>query len=97
MDNLNLATTIDQHFTAANADPSPTSSDDNPNMLQRTRAAANDATPDPRYWTAYDRFMIERQARALRRQYVYGLVAKARRRLREIIAGAPLKEGGPHR
>ena len=37
---------------------------------------ANDV-PDRSYWTAYDHFMVEREARAMRRAYVWELLAKA--------------------
>jgi hypothetical protein len=43
------------------------------------RDAADD--PDPSYWTAYDHFMVEREARALRRAYTWGLLARAWRAL----------------
>ncbi len=33
--------------------------------------------PDQSYWTAYDHFMVEREARTARRAYVWALVAKA--------------------
>ena len=36
-----------------------------------------DDVPDQKYWTAYDHFMIERQARAMRRDMVLALFAKA--------------------
>src|SRR6266498_2114309 len=38
---------------------------------------ANDETPDSRYWTTYDRYNIERQARVIRREFVYGLITNA--------------------
>jgi hypothetical protein len=37
---------------------------------------ANDV-PDRSYWTAYDHFMVEREARAMRRTYAWALLAKA--------------------
>ena len=33
--------------------------------------------PDRSYWTAYDHFMVEREARAQRRAYVWALLARA--------------------
>jgi hypothetical protein len=44
----------------------------------RERAASSDAeeTPDSRYWLDYDYFMIEREARAVRREYVYALLER---------------------
>ena len=35
------------------------------------------AVPDQSYWTAYDHYMVEREARAMRRAYVGMLFAKA--------------------
>jgi hypothetical protein len=35
-----------------------------------------DDVPDQSYWTAYDHFMIEREARAMRRDVVAALFAK---------------------
>ena len=35
-----------------------------------------DDVPDQRYWTAYDHFMVEREARAMRRDFVAALFAK---------------------
>jgi len=32
--------------------------------------------PDQRYWTAYDHFMVEREARAMRRDFVSALIAR---------------------
>jgi hypothetical protein len=53
----------------------------------RTRPGAHYATsgdappgfdrPDPKYWTAYDHFMLEREARKMRNAYTYALVASA--------------------
>ena len=40
---------------------------------------AGDASdlPDNSYWTAYDHYMVEREARAMRRAHVWALLAKA--------------------
>ena len=47
-------------------------------MLRRGIDAGIDAVdrPDKRYWTAYDHFMVEREARAMRTAYVGALCAK---------------------
>ena len=46
--------------------------------------------PDPVYWTAYDYYMIEREARALRREHLYTMIATHGTRLWLFIAnGAP--------
>ena len=42
--------------------------------------------PDSAYWTAYDHYMIEREARAHRRAYVYSKVTTLVRRLRQTIS-----------
>jgi len=69
-----------------------------PGLLHRTPTVANDEAPDSRYWTTYDRYIIERQARAIRREFVYGLITNAWRRLRErLTASSPVSAGGPHR
>ena len=41
---------------------------------------------DSAYWTAYDHYMIEREARAYRRAYVYSKVTTLVRRLRQSIS-----------
>ena len=72
--------------------------DPSPELLQCKPTVADDEAPDSRYWTTYDHYIIERQARALRREFVYGLITKAWRRLRErLTASSPVTAGGPHR
>jgi hypothetical protein len=66
--------------------PARNATHDNVHLLQRTQALVNDQPADARYWTAYDRFMLEREARAIRRAYLGGLIAGAWRRLRERVA-----------
>lgn len=41
--------------------------------------------PASSYWTAYDHYMIEREARAYRRAYAYSMVASFVRHLRPAI------------
>ena len=41
--------------------------------------------PASAYWTAYDHYMIEREARACRRAYVRSMVATFARRLQHSI------------
>ena len=43
-------------------------------LLQRGNASVE--TPDRSYWTAYDHFMIEREAREMRRAHLQALFAK---------------------
>jgi hypothetical protein len=47
-------------------------------------ADANDVA-DQSYWTAYDHYMIEREARAMRRIYVWAMLAKAWAALRPWV------------
>jgi hypothetical protein len=46
----------------------------------------NNQPADSRYWTAYDLFMLEREARALRRAYLSALFARAGRGLFEGLS-----------
>ena len=48
---------------------------------------------DPSYWTAYDRYMIERDARELRRAYMWSLIARGFNALRARVAGARRDDG----
>ncbi len=52
-------------------------------LEQRTTTASG--LPASAYWTAYDHYMIEREARAYRRAYVRSMVATFARRLRQSI------------
>lgn len=51
----------------------------------------NEDLPDRSYWTAYDHFMVEREARALRRRYVRVMIGRhvlrIARRVRKAVAG----------
>jgi hypothetical protein len=54
-----------------------------------------DEAPDPRYWTAYDIHMIERDARAMRRAQVYSMLAALWGRLRRrtfVVGGSAQTE-----
>ena len=57
-------------------------------MLRRGIDAGIDTVdrPDRRYWTAYDHFMVEREARAMRSAYVGALCAKGVAALRKWLA-----------
>lgn len=52
-----------------------------PDLLQCTQHDTGDDVPDRRYWTAYDYFVAEREARGKRREYVYRLIVDAWRRM----------------
>ena len=67
-----------------------------PSLERHAHARTAEAErPDPSYWTAYDHFMIEREARALRRAYTLSLITRAWRAVRARIAGA--RRGDGHR
>src|SRR2546423_14104618 len=53
-----------------------------PELLHRPPTVANDEAPDLRYWTTYDRYIVERQAAALLRRLGY---------TRSTSAGRPLR------
>lgn len=54
----------------ATRDPSPSAS-----LLHSARAKGD--SPDPNYWTAYDHYMLEREAHAMRRVYAWTMLANA--------------------
>jgi hypothetical protein len=45
-----------------------------------------DDAPDRKFWTAYDHFMIEREASAMRREYTYALLRSWWQRLRGLAS-----------
>ena len=57
-------------------------------MLRRGIDAAVDGSdrPDQRYWTAYDYFMVEREARAVRAAHIGAMCAKGVAALRKWFA-----------
>ncbi len=83
---LNLARTVEQLSPWPMQHSPRNETHHSPDLLQCTQREADDEAPDRRFWTAYDHFMAEREARAKRREYVYRLMAKAWRRL---IEGLP--------
>jgi hypothetical protein len=83
---LNLVATVEQLGPRLGPRPASNQTHHSADLLQRTQVSSNDQTPDARYWTEYDHFMLEREARARRREYVYGLIAKAWRRGVERLA-----------
>jgi hypothetical protein len=98
IDTLNLAPTLKQLSLWSDRQRAPEMTHDSPELLQCTPTVANDEVADSRYWTTYDHYMIEREARALRREYVYRTIANGWRRLRErLTASSPVSAGGPHR
>ena len=68
---LNLGPTVKQLSLWSERQSAPDMTHDSPELLQCTPPVANDEVADSRYWTTYDHYMIEREARALRREYVY--------------------------
>jgi len=61
------------------------SSSDYTAIPQENPSPTTSGLPASAYWTAYDHYMIEREARACRRAYVWSLVATLARRLRQSI------------
>ena len=55
--------------------------------LRSTPAATSSERPDKSYWTAYDHFMAEREARAMRAAYTYAMFARLWRAIRARVAG----------
>lgn len=57
-------------------------------MLRRGIDAAVDGSdrPDQRYWTAYDYFMVEREARAVRAAHIGAMFEKGVAALRKWLA-----------
>ena len=53
-----------------------------------TLVYSNDEAPDRRYWTAYDHFKVEQEARAMRRAYVYAAIQKGWTRAAKRVATA---------
>jgi hypothetical protein len=45
----------------------------------------NDEAPDPSFWTPYDYFILEREARAARRALILSIVVNWGRRLRGAL------------
>jgi len=64
-----------------------------PSLERHAAARTAGDRADPSYWTAYDHFMLEREARALRRAYLRSLIAHAWHSLRARIAGARHDDG----
>jgi hypothetical protein len=48
----------------------------------------SDQTPDRRFWTAYDYFKVEQEARAMRRAEIYALAGRIARRVKTVLANA---------
>jgi len=51
--------------------------------------------PDKSYWTAYDHFMVEREARAMRTAYAIAWLGSLWRAIRARVAGT--RPAGTHR
>ena len=83
---LNLARTVEQLAPWSAQRLTPSETDHNADLLQRTQQSEDaENRPDVRYWTAYDHFMVEREARAARNAYLYGLIAQGCRSLIERL------------
>ena len=86
IDRLNLAATVEQIVLWSGPRAVRSETHHNADLLQCTQPDANDEAPDSRYWTTYDHFMLEREARAQQREYIYGLIARGWRRLGALLA-----------
>ena len=64
-------------------------------MATSTSRSSKSDAPDPSYWTAYDHFMIEREARAMRRAYTWAALARSGRWLAHRFAA--IGAAGPSR
>ncbi len=82
---LNLAGTIEQLGPWPMPHSLRNETHHNVDLLQCTRGQDTEDRPDVRYWTAYDHFMVEREARAAQYAYFYGLIVKAWRSLVERL------------
>ncbi len=83
---LNLAGTTEQPASWLAPRPLRSETHHNVDLLQCTQHGKDaEDRPDVRYWIAYDHFMVEREARAARNAYFYGLIAKAWRSLVERL------------
>ena len=82
---------------APSLDPARNPTHDNVYLLQRTQTLIDGQAADPQYWTAYDRFMLEREARAIRRAYLGSLIAGVWNRVRERFAAQRIGAGATPR
>ncbi len=73
--------------------PARNTTDHNVGLLQRTHALIEDRVAAAQYGTAYDYFMLEREARGIRRAYFGGLIAGAWKRVREGFATPSVAAG----
>ena len=56
-----------------------------------------DQTPDRRFWTTYDYFKVEQEARAMRREQVYALARQIARRVKTALANAGAQPAKPRK
>ena len=66
-----------------------------PSVDSRAVHTASAEQPDRSYWTAYDHFMVEREARAMRRAYTWSLLVRGWHGLARAFAG--VRRAGGHR
>lgn len=59
-------------------------------------AVEEDDRPDQSYWTAYDHFMVEREARVMRAAYAWSLVAHGWQVLRRRFAPSAADQRAVH-
>ena len=64
-----------------------------PSVDSRAAQTASAEQPDRSYWTDYDHYMIEREARAMRRAYTWSLLVRGWHGLARAFAGARRADG----
>ena len=64
-----------------------------PSVDSRAVHTASAEQPDRSYWTAYDHFMVEREARAMRRAYTWSLLVRGWHSLARAFAGVRQRDG----
>jgi hypothetical protein len=84
---FNLAVIVEQLAPRQSPDSGRIKAHHKPDLLHRTRGDETEL-PDPGYWIAYDHFMVELEARARRREYIYRLIAEGWRALEQRVRDA---------
>jgi hypothetical protein len=88
LERLDLALMVDQLMPWPAGRLARDRGHNNAELLQRTQVG--DEAPDSRYWTSYDYFVLEREARAVRRDYLFRLAARSWAQLAAWVARSSL-------
>jgi len=62
-------------------------------LLKGSAMYKDDETPDRRFWTHYDRFKFEQEARALRRAEMYAMTRRLVERVRRSTIWQRVRSG----